>query len=96
MQVSRPRNSLRPMQHHQAGFRKGGNRVQLGGTIIGHGTEIKVFRLPADHRPPREMHFTVEAEQGETVVTVGPDGWVLASPSQGWVKLDGIEFTIGP
>jgi len=74
-----------------AGFAKDGDRVLLRGKI-GRGTGLKVFTLPAGHRPGTELQFQVESASGGSVVTVTAGGDVLADPNEKWVSFDGISF----
>ena len=77
-----------------AGFRKTGNRVELKGTIAG-GTDVVVFTLPEGYRPASEQQFQVASGSGTSVVTISPNGDVLADPNAGWVSLNGISFEVG-
>lgn len=51
-----------------------------------------VFTLPPGNRPAVTSDFEVPCEIGRTVVTITPEGDVLADPNVGWIKLDGISF----
>ena len=68
-----------PPSSEPVGFRKHGNRVELRGTPGGgHGTLM--FTLPEGYRPPREMQFPVDSGRGPSIVTIAPNGNVLADP----------------
>lgn len=74
--------------------------VEIEGTIEnrsqrsnGGTTErLTVTTLPVGHRPAEELDFEVESESGPTTITVQTDGALLADPTAGWIRLDGIRF----
>lgn len=74
-----------------AAFRKAGNRVELRGKVSG-GTDNVVFRLPEGYKPKVESQFQVESGSGTSIVTISPNGDVLADPDEEWVSFDGISF----
>lgn len=82
-----------------AGFRRVGDQVELRGTIVNQTPEetggggTVVFTLPEGYRPPADKAFRVESQRGPTVVTVKPDGTVVADATDGWVSLNGISYT---
>jgi len=87
------------MADNPARFRKDEDgRVTLEGTVevpsddVGEGIGLVVFTLPEGYRPASESQFQVDAARGRSVVTVAPDGSVLADPKDGWVSFNGISF----
>jgi hypothetical protein len=56
---------------------------------------IRIFTLPEGYRPASELQFRVETSDGEGIVTVAPDGSVLATPAE-WVDLSKITFEAAP
>jgi len=78
-----------------AGFRKDPTgRVALKGLIQSGTINATIFTLPAGYRPPKEMLFAPSNNQNSTTdLRVKPDGTVvLASGTNSWLSLDGIEF----
>lgn len=82
-----------------ARFKRDGDQVTLAGIVEvppanqGDDLGIVVFTLPEGYRPAEEGHFRVTTERGSSIVTVAPDGSVLADPRDGWISLNGITFT---
>lgn len=75
----------------------GDDEVEVDGAIVNSspsgGTEpTVVFQFPEGFRPPIAIDFDVACEVGFTVVTVMPDGSLLADPSVGWISLHGVRF----
>lgn len=64
-----------------------------GGGLEPDGRSV-VGVLPEGARPSTMQSFKVQAEHGETLVTVLPDGAVLADPKAGRIPLDGISFSV--
>jgi hypothetical protein len=50
------------------------------------------FRFPEGYRPTERIEFDVMRDGGFTIVTVEPDGHLLADPSVEWVSLHGVRF----
>jgi hypothetical protein len=89
------------MARDPAGFRiTEDNRAELRGTVEvppekrGAGLGLTIFTLPEGFRPASEMQFEVDTERGRSIVTIAPDGSVLADPKDGWVSLNGISFPV--
>lgn len=81
------------MNERSVAYRKNGNLIEFRGTVNStNATDLTMFHLPAGCRPDRELQFRVETEMGEGIVTVSPDGSVLATPGVGRIRLDGIAF----
>jgi hypothetical protein len=71
--------------------------VEAEGAIVnnspsGASGRTAVFRFPSGYWPPVAIDFDVACEVGFTVVTVEPDGWLLADPNVGWISLHGVRF----
>lgn len=78
-----------------ASFRRLNEReVELAGGINGsRATDITVVTLPYGYRPTKEEHFILgDVDGNRTVITVAPDGRVIAEPGVGTMSLDGIIF----
>ena len=72
----------------------GDDEVDTEGTIVnsspsGTPGRTVVFQFPEGYRPPVATDFDVACEVGFTVVTVNPDGSLLADPNVGWISLHG-------
>ena len=79
-------------------FRKIEDRVFLEGTAVVQSVMVQdelgitVFTLPEGFRPATETQCPVETERGPSVVTIAPNGGVLADPRDGWVRFGGISW----
>jgi hypothetical protein len=67
-----------------------GNRSQTGNGGVAE--RLTVVTLPAGYRPAEDLDFEVESESGSTTVTVQTNGELLADPTVGWIRLDGIRL----
>jgi hypothetical protein len=75
----------------------GADEVEVDGTIVnsapsGREERTVVLQFPVGYRPPAIAHFDVACEVGFTVVTVNPDGELLADSNVGWISLHGVRF----
>jgi hypothetical protein len=75
----------------------GDDEVEADGAIVnsspsGSPERTLTFRFPEGFRPPVAIDFDVACEVGFTVVTVDPEGSLLADPSVGWISLHGVRF----
>jgi hypothetical protein len=85
-----------------ARFRREGDRVEVEGTVLNRGPlayaeesdKVIVFTLPEGHRPASELSFEVASQTGVTEVVVRPTGELLADPTAGWIRLNGVTFEI--
>ena len=79
------------------GYRLIGNTVYLRGKAQAIGPERLVFTLPEGFRPLAKVHFQVASgaeHGGVSLLTLTPDGLLLAAPADGWISLDGINFPV--
>ena len=79
----------------------GYDEVEAEGTIVNSSASRRtkrtvVFTFPEGYRTPVVVDFDVACEVGFTLVTVNPDGSLLADPNVGWISLHGVRFQTTP
>ena len=81
-----------------ARYDKVGNTVIVTGMIKGNHWG-HVATLPAGHRPPGRLIFSINHHDGQARVDILPNGqviWVAGSRRHGWISLSGIVFSAKP
>lgn len=66
-------------------------KVEDAGTVTEDGA-YKIFRLPREYSPEREVNLTVVAGSSSAAMRITPGGWCLVSSQERPVRLDGLTF----
>jgi len=75
-----------------------GNTVIVTGMIKGsHWGHVAT--LPAGHRPPGRLIFSINHHESQARLDIHPDGrivWIAGGRQHGWISLSGIVFSVSP